>query len=41
MQSIVRQREMENPRPDMKVTRTALQAFATRYNYDPEFLRDK
>lgn len=41
MQSIVRQREMENPRPDLKVTRAALQAFAKRHGYDPEFLRNK
>ena len=41
MQTIVRQSDMENPRPDMKVARTALKAFAKRHNYDPEFLRDK
>jgi hypothetical protein len=41
MRSIVRQRQMDNPRLDMKVTRTALQAFAKRHNYDPEFLRDR
>ncbi len=40
MRGIVHQREMENPRPDMKVTREALRAFAKRHGYDPEFLRD-
>lgn len=40
MQETLRQREQQNPNPDMKVTREALKAFAKRHGYDPTFLRD-
>jgi hypothetical protein len=41
MREIVRRAQQENPRPDMKVTREALQAFAKLHGYAPEFLREK
>jgi hypothetical protein len=34
------QMERKNPRPATKLTRTGLQAFASKYDYDPEFLKD-
>lgn len=36
----VRQMEQKSPTTDTKVTRDGLKAFANKYGYDPEFLRD-
>jgi hypothetical protein len=41
MRDLVRRTQQDNPRPDMKVTRAALQAFAKRHGYAPEFLREQ
>jgi hypothetical protein len=35
------QMEKKKPNPATKLTRAALKAFATKYGYDPEFLRDQ
>jgi hypothetical protein len=41
MVNAVREQTRQNPRQDMKITRTDLKAFAKLHGYDPKFLRDK